>query len=80
MGRGVHLVGAAQCGFCSPGIVMKAEAFLGRRPAPTRDEIARALAGNLCRCGLRQIIDAIRPSRPGAASRPPAAAAVGDGR
>ena len=52
--------GAAQCGFCSPGIVMKAEALLGRRPAPTRDEIARALTGNLCRCtGYVKVIDAI---------------------
>ena len=52
--------GAAQCGFCSPGIVMKAEALLGRVPAPTRDEIARALAGNLCRCtGYVKVIEAI---------------------
>src|SRR3990172_31915 len=42
--------GASQCGFCSPGVVMKAEALLRRVPQPTRDEIARALAGNLCRC------------------------------
>ncbi|MDR7484450.1 MAG: selenium-dependent xanthine dehydrogenase [Armatimonadota bacterium] len=53
--------GASQCGFCSPGIVMKAEALLARQPAPTRDEIARALAGNLCRCtGYIKIIDAIQ--------------------
>lgn len=52
--------GASQCGFCSPGIVMKAEALLDRQPNPTRDEIARALAGNLCRCtGYVRIIDAI---------------------
>ncbi len=52
--------GASQCGFCSPGIVMKAEAFLDRVPDPTRDEIARALAGNLCRCtGYVRVIDAI---------------------
>jgi aerobic-type carbon monoxide dehydrogenase small subunit (CoxS/CutS family) len=42
--------GASQCGFCSPGIVMKGEAFLARHPEPTRDELARALLGNLCRC------------------------------
>jgi aldehyde oxidoreductase len=41
--------GASQCGFCSPGIVMKAEAFLAKHPDPSRDELARALAGNLCR-------------------------------
>jgi selenium-dependent xanthine dehydrogenase len=52
--------GASQCGFCSPGIVMKAEAFLDKRPDPSREEVARALAGNLCRCtGYVKIIDAI---------------------
>jgi xanthine dehydrogenase molybdenum-binding subunit len=52
--------GASQCGFCSPGIVMKAEALLARTLAPTRDEIARSLAGNLCRCtGYVKVIDAI---------------------
>jgi xanthine dehydrogenase molybdenum-binding subunit len=53
--------GASQCGFCSPGIVMKAESLLARNPDPGRDEIARALAGNLCRCtGYIKIIDAVR--------------------
>jgi len=52
--------GASQCGYCSPGIVMKAEALLRREPAPGRETIARALAGNLCRCtGYVSIIDAI---------------------
>jgi xanthine dehydrogenase molybdenum-binding subunit len=52
--------GASQCGFCSPGIVMKAEALLRRVPRPTRREIARTLAGNLCRCtGYVKVIDAI---------------------
>jgi len=52
--------GASQCGYCSPGIVMKAEALLRRSPRPSRDEIARALAGNLCRCtGYVKILDAI---------------------
>jgi len=52
--------GASQCGFCSPGIVMKSEAMLDKRPDPSRDEIARALAGNLCRCtGYVKIIDAV---------------------
>ena len=52
--------GASQCGFCSPGIVMKAEGLLRRSAAPTRDEIARALAGNLCRCtGYVKVVDAI---------------------
>ena len=53
--------GASQCGYCSPGIVMKAEALLRRVPDPTPDEVARALAGNLCRCtGYVKIIEAIR--------------------
>src|SRR5437763_14317269 len=52
--------GASQCGFCSPGIVMKAEAFLEKNASPTRAEVARALAGNLCRCtGYVKIVDAI---------------------
>ena len=53
--------GASQCGYCSPGIVMKAEALLARNGDPSRDEVAKALAGNLCRCtGYIKIIDAIR--------------------
>ena len=52
--------GASQCGFCSPGIVMKAEALLAKSSAPSRDEIARSLAGNLCRCtGYVKVVDAI---------------------
>jgi selenium-dependent xanthine dehydrogenase len=52
--------GASQCGFCSPGIVMKAEALLERKPSPSREEIAHALLGNLCRCtGYTKILDAI---------------------
>src|ERR1041385_5793186 len=53
--------GASQCGFCSPGIVMKSEAMLAKNPSPTRDEVARGLAGNLCRCtGYVKIIDAVQ--------------------
>jgi len=55
--------GASQCGFCSPGIVMKAESLLERNPDPTRDEVAKALAGNLCRCtGYVKIVDAVQLS------------------
>jgi aerobic-type carbon monoxide dehydrogenase small subunit (CoxS/CutS family) len=52
---------AAQCGFCTPGILMAAEAYLTRvGRAVTRDEVAEALAGNLCRCtGYTKIVDAI---------------------
>src|SRR5438034_1577221 len=52
--------GASQCGFCSPGILMKAEALLAKNPDPSRDQIAGALAGSLCRCtGYVKIVDAI---------------------
>ena len=54
------VTGAAQCGYCSPGIVMKAQALLEREPAPTRDAVARSLAGNLCRCtGYVKVLDAV---------------------
>jgi selenium-dependent xanthine dehydrogenase len=57
---GFVAAGASQCGFCSPGIVMKAEALLERKPSPSREEIAHALLGNLCRCtGYTKILDAI---------------------
>jgi len=52
--------GAAQCGFCTPGIVVAAKALLAENPSPTRDEIRFALAGNICRCtGYTKILDAI---------------------
>jgi len=52
--------GASQCGFCSPGIVMKSEALLSKNADPSREEVARALAGNLCRCtGYVKIVDAV---------------------
>ncbi|MDQ3556330.1 MAG: (2Fe-2S)-binding protein [Gemmatimonadota bacterium] len=54
------LCGAAQCGFCTPGILMSAAALLEANPAPTRDEIREALSGNLCRCtGYTKILDAV---------------------
>jgi aerobic-type carbon monoxide dehydrogenase small subunit (CoxS/CutS family) len=53
-------LGAAQCGYCTPGILLTAEALLAGNPAPTRDEIRQALAGNLCRCtGYTKILDAV---------------------
>ena len=53
-------LGAAQCGYCTPGILMTAKALLDRNPSPTRDEIREATAGNLCRCtGYQQIFEAI---------------------
>ncbi len=53
-------LGAAQCGYCTPGILLTAEALLAGNPAPTRDEVRHALAGNLCRCtGYTKILDAV---------------------
>lgn len=52
--------GAIQCGYCIPGIVLTAKAFLEENPAPTRQEVRRGLAGNLCRCtGYVKIVDAV---------------------
>jgi carbon-monoxide dehydrogenase small subunit len=52
--------GAAQCGYCTPGILVTAKALLDREPRPTPERIREALAGNLCRCtGYHQIIEAV---------------------
>jgi nicotinate dehydrogenase subunit A len=52
---------AAQCGYCTNGMVMTAKAFLDRHPDPTEQQIRAALAGNLCRCGTHiEILAAIR--------------------
>jgi hypothetical protein len=53
-------LGASQCGYCSPGILVTAKALLDRNPAPTRDEVREAISGNICRCtGYSKILDAI---------------------
>jgi aerobic-type carbon monoxide dehydrogenase small subunit (CoxS/CutS family) len=53
-------LGAAQCGYCSPGILLVARSLLAENPQPTRDEIREALAGNLCRCtGYVKILEAV---------------------
>jgi carbon-monoxide dehydrogenase small subunit len=53
-------LGAAQCGYCTPGILLTAEALLHATPRPDRDAIRAALAGNLCRCtGYTKILDAV---------------------
>jgi carbon-monoxide dehydrogenase small subunit len=53
-------LGAAQCGYCTPGILMTAKALLEREPNPSRERIREAISGNLCRCtGYQQIYEAI---------------------
>lgn len=53
-------LGAAQCGYCTPGILLTAKALLAEKPKPTRAEIKEALSGNLCRCtGYLQIFEAV---------------------
>jgi len=57
--------GAIQCGFCTPGMVLTAHAFLLKHPAPSREEARRSIGSNLCRCtGYQQIIDAILAAAP----------------
>jgi aerobic-type carbon monoxide dehydrogenase small subunit (CoxS/CutS family) len=52
--------GAVQCGFCTPGMILSAKALLDKNPVPTREEIRRAVSGNLCRCtGYAKIVKAI---------------------
>ena len=52
--------GSIQCGFCTPGIIMAAEALLSKNPNPTEVEVREGISGNLCRCtGYTMIVDAI---------------------
>ena len=52
--------GAVQCGFCIPGMIVAARAFLAQTPNPTPAEVAEAMSGNLCRCGgYSRIVDAV---------------------
>jgi carbon-monoxide dehydrogenase small subunit len=51
---------ASQCGFCTPGMILTAKAFLDEKPAPMKEEVMEALLGNLCRCtGYKKIVEAI---------------------
>ncbi len=53
-------LGAAQCGYCTPAILLTAKRLLENNPNPSRDEIREALSGNLCRCtGYLQIFEAV---------------------
>ena len=59
--RAFHEKLGAQCGFCTPGMIMAAEALLRHNPQPTDDEIRAALSGNLCRCtGYVKIIESVK--------------------
>jgi carbon-monoxide dehydrogenase small subunit len=57
---------AAQCGFCTPGMLMSAKCLMGRKPTPSRQEIVEAISGNLCRCGCyNEIVEAIEAAAGG---------------
>ena len=54
-------LGAIQCGFCTPGMILSAKSLLDSRPEPTEREIREALSGNLCRCtGYQKIVEAVQ--------------------
>jgi carbon-monoxide dehydrogenase small subunit len=90
LARGAHpsalqdafdLTGAAQCGFCTPGILCSASQLLAENVTPTRDDIARALAGNLCRCtGYTKIFEAVEVAAAAVRSNRPAAAILAERR
>ena len=64
---------ALQCGFCTPGILVTALAYLREHPSPTDEEIREMLAGNLCRCtGYHFIVDAVAAAAKAMAAAPPA--------
>lgn len=53
--------GAIQCGYCTPGMILSAKAFLDENPRPSENEIRTAISGNLCRCtGYQKIVEAIQ--------------------
>jgi 4-hydroxybenzoyl-CoA reductase subunit gamma len=59
--RAFHEALGAQCGFCTPGMIMAAEALLRKNPNPTESAIREALSGNLCRCtGYAKIIESVK--------------------
>jgi len=60
MGENIADLGGAQCGYCTPGILMTAKALLEKDPNPSREKIKEAISGNLCRCtGYQQIYESI---------------------
>lgn len=70
--------GAVQCGYCIPGMILTAKAYLDRNPCPTEGQVREALAGVLCRCtGYQKIIAAVLAAAEALAGQQPAPAAVG---
>lgn len=58
--QGFELCGSVQCGFCTPGFVLAAEALLSSNPNPSKEEVIKGIEGNLCRCtGYQMIVDGI---------------------
>ncbi len=56
--------GAVQCGFCTPGMILSAKALLMKNPNPAKEEIKKAMSGNICRCtGYKKIIEAVEMAR-----------------
>jgi len=77
---GFVAMGGVQCGFCTPGIVMKAAAMLRSNPDPSRAEIAAGLTGNLCRCtGYKKVIDSVQAAAQALRSGVPVAYPSGTG-
>ena len=77
--RALHEAHGLQCGFCTPGILMTAEAFLRANPAPSRDEIREAVSGHLCRCtGYHNIVEGVALAAERLAADGPAADEEGD--
>ncbi len=74
-------LGAAQCGYCSPGILLASKSLLETNPRPSRDDIREALAGNLCRCtGYTKILEAVElAARRMHNSLPPSGGGLGRG-
>ena len=73
--------GAAQCGYCSPGMIISAKALLDQNPHPSEDEIREAISGNLCRCtGYGQIVQAIQIVAERISAAPEASVAGGGNR
>jgi 4-hydroxybenzoyl-CoA reductase subunit gamma len=69
--RAFHEKLGAQCGFCTPGMVMAAEALLRRDPSPDEAQIREALSGNLCRCtGYVKIIESVQAAAPAREAQP----------